>query len=597
MIRDTVKLISMSFSKSLQCISEQPVAAPDKEEGPAAAIQHHHPAIVQRVQHQDDAERDSAAEIYPSSGSYMFREQGHLITSSHTTILHFRLNMSIVRRETEQFIDTTKSQWEDSKDRTQGKKDEHWSGLDWSRQYKEYSSYYADQLMHQELSHMIETQFPQAIQKIDHWVTFLAANTARRVARYIQEALSGLGVILGVFNLYVGVSNREKIDEMQVQLHHLQKETATNSKNIETLAQAEAFNKYFFEVQNSWQLLKDHLFSVEEVMTNAIHHQLHPSINKLFDMDGIFANMTRHLQTGNYKLAINHTQQLYSLPTDWCGAASGQILDIFVEIPLIDLGESKRMTLYSATSGPFYKNSTLLEMHPMDPMENFVAQSSDGYITSLTQTHLREECTKLGQNYYCHSALLLSKTPMCCLGALFMNELDEASKRCISRVMPQVNMVWPGEKGTFFVFLKEEETLFAKCTTKNGSLHDDMAIIAQKGLNKVVVRDGCSLASIGWKTTLGVPKNSMTMTNITMSNMDFFFLPKAQITQIPLRTPQEIAAYQNKYTSTYDIILIAVASSGAFLAFLALLIMATCLCCHLKNQEPTYNTVNRAEIV
>ena len=83
------------------------------------------------------------------------------------------------------------------------------------------------------------------------------------------------------------------------------------------LANANAYNNYFFEVEHTWGLLKDNLFTVEMIPNNAMHHKLSPAIRKLCDTEIIFQNATSGSVSDSENGYTNAIQQSNSYRTTY----------------------------------------------------------------------------------------------------------------------------------------------------------------------------------------------------------------------------------------------------------------------------------------
>jgi len=161
--------------------------------------------------------------------------------------------------------------------------------------------------------------------------------------------------------------------------------------------------------------------------------QLSPELWEAQTLEDILSRLKVHAEEKGYKLAIDNTGDIFSLPMGY--SIKNDSLNVYVKIPLTN--QDILYSLFAFSSKPYYLGAPVDKHIMINPGPEYLAVSGSEGSYKLLTTDQINRCSHIKDAYFCPlENIIFHNYEQNCLSSLFAHKFQAASLKCGFVVLP-----------------------------------------------------------------------------------------------------------------------------------------------------------------
>ena len=317
---------------------------------------------------------------------------------------------------------------------------------------------------------------------LDDVKTYLeAAKTAGSAAKAISKVYTnGLGIsatlssILstGIFGNFLSIFNPLQLGTIKtaftkmIECFTSHDEFLTDNKRIyDNVGASFTFSAYLQALQTesnfntAFDAIERSLDDVASAMQEAQHNRLAIELVPLDELQRLYNELKVEAERTETQMVITAPSHLFQLETSF--VYDGDTAVLLVHVPLIPPGTLS--TLYKLRPFPIPLGDGNVIM-PRESPELLALSYKDKNLWSIVQQYNLHTCSKVNNIYVCPGqGVLHSQTESTCLGALYLERIDEAKTLCSLDIIPEYELAVPLHKENYLIYALQAQNANLDC--------------------------------------------------------------------------------------------------------------------------------------
>lgn len=315
----------------------------------------------------------------------------------------------------------------------------------------------------------------------------LARQKEHRRKRFLTQILSGfglLGTFMSLYNTYEIANLQSAVGDIQKQNEQMidvlqQHETrvATLEADVKklgdtcqllastlgALSEETAVLKVTARVSRMYTVLKTHVDTVTDLITQAMNHRLSVKMVRTRYLLDILARAEKKAKKRGYHLLV--TDPLHLLQTETSFVYSHQEISLFVHVPMVR--KHGLLTLFKFVPFPITygkQDETPETILTLEPREQLIGVGEKYELHKAMKVEDLGQCEKVGQTFICkHKSILHKKAEDSCIGSIFFNKVDRAHQICPVLIHNPKETVHQLEGDKFSLFSPSAQQVVINC--------------------------------------------------------------------------------------------------------------------------------------